>query len=158
MNWFFAHFLLSIIWAALLGSYDLPTLLSGFLIGFLLFRMTLKEPTAKYRKRVVAVLSFCVFYLKEILMSNLRIAADVLRSKPGIQPGIVAVNIEALDARSAVVVANLITMTPGTLSLDLSGDGKWLYVHCLYVDDPDTTRQSMEKHYVGSVASFLKAL
>lgn len=154
MNWFFAHLLFSLIWAALLGSYDLATLLSGFVVGYLLLWLTLKEPTAPYRRRVLAVVRFFLFYLKEILLSNLRIAGDVLRTKPAIRPGIVAVDVTGLDERSAVVVANLITMTPGTLSLDLSEDGRRLYVHCLYLDDPEATRRDMETHYVGAVAAF----
>jgi multicomponent Na+:H+ antiporter subunit E len=158
MNWFLAHLLFSFLWAALLGSYDFLTLLSGFAIGYGLLRMTLNGPTTPYRRRVLAVGRFFIFYLKEILSSNLRIARDVIRQKPSISPGIVAVNVEPLSPRSAVLVANLITMTPGTLSLDLSEDGRWLYVHCLYLDDPDAVRQSMEKDYVGAVAAFNQAL
>jgi multicomponent Na+:H+ antiporter subunit E len=154
MNWFLAHIVFSLIWAALLGGYDLPTLVSGFAIGFLLLSLTLKEPSAAYRKRVRAISRFFFFYLKEILVSNLRIAGDVLRAKPAIQPGIVALNVEALSGRGAVVVANLITMTPGTLSLDISEDGRRLYVHCLYLQDPDATRTAMQRDYVDAVAAF----
>jgi len=154
MNWFLAHLLLTFLWAALLGSYDLATVASGFVVGFLMLALTLRAATAAYRKRVLSVFRFILFYLKEILFSNLRIAGDLLRSKPALQPGIVAVRVDALSKRSAVIVANLITMTPGTLSLDLSPDGKFLYVHCLYLGDPDTTRRSMEREYVGAVAAF----
>jgi multicomponent Na+:H+ antiporter subunit E len=153
MNWFLAHIALSILWAALLGSYDLLTLLSGFFIGLGLFALTLRKPTAPYRQRVIAVLRFAIFYLGEILKSNLRIALDVARPRPDIQPGVVAVNAEALSERATVLVANLITMTPGTLSLDVSGDGHWIYVHCLYLQDPEAARQSMEKDYVQAVAA-----
>lgn len=129
MSWFLAHIALSILWAALLGSYDFLTLLSGFFIGLGLFALTLREPTALYRRRVLAVLRFALFYLGEIMKSNLRIALDVARPRPGIKPGIVAVDAGALSERATVLVANLITMTPGTLSLDISEDGRWIYVH-----------------------------
>jgi multicomponent Na+:H+ antiporter subunit E len=153
MGWFLAHIVLSIVWSALLGSYDLLTLLSGFLVGQFLFRFTLREPTKLYRTRVVAVLKFILFYLGEILKSNLRIALDVVRGKPQIAPGIVAVNVEQLRPRATVLVANLITMTPGTLSLDISGDDKWIFVHCLYLDDPEAARSSMERDYVEAIAA-----
>jgi multicomponent Na+:H+ antiporter subunit E len=158
MNWFFTHLLFTLLWVALLGSYDLPTLLSGFVIGFGLFRMTLDAPTAAYRKRVLVIGRFILFYIKEILTSNLRIARDVMRTKPAIQPGIVAVDIRALNTRSAVFVANLITMTPGTLALDLSADGHFLYVHCLYLQDPEAVRQSLEKDFIAAVAAFNQEL
>ncbi len=152
MSWFLAHLAFSILWAALLGVYDFLTLLSGFFIGLALFALTLREPTELYRRRVYAVLRFALFYLGEILKSNLRIACDVARGKPRIQPGIVAVSAEGLSQRSTVLVANLITMTPGTLSLDISEDGRWIYVHCLYLQDPEAMRKSMEKDYVQALA------
>jgi len=158
MNWFLAHLAFSYLWAALLGGYDFLTLLSGFVLGFLLFRMTLNEPTALYRRRVVAVFRFLLFYLREILLSNLRIAFDVARGRPNLKPGIVAVRAEGLSPRATVLVANLITMTPGTLSLDISEDGDRIYVHCLYLHDPDGTRRAMEKDYVEAIAAFQKPL
>ena len=158
MSWFLAHIALSILWAALLGSYDFLTLLSGFFIGLALFALTLREPTALYRRRVFAILRFAFFYLGEIIKSNLQIALDIVRPRPDIKPGIVAVNVEGLSERATVLVANLITMTPGTLSLDVSEDGCWIYVHCLYLKDPEASRQSMEKDYVQAVVALHKPI
>jgi multicomponent Na+:H+ antiporter subunit E len=154
MKWFLAHLVFSLLWASLLGAFDFLTLLSGFLLGFGLFYLTLKKPSAAYRQGLITVLRFALFYLKEILLSNLRIARDTLRGHPQIKPGIVAVNVEPLSTRATVVVANLITMTPGTLSLDISEDGRFLYVHCLYLQDPEAVRRSMEEDYVAAVATF----
>jgi len=158
MSWFLIHLTFSFLWAALLGSYDFLTLLSGFVIGFALFALTLREQTELYRYRVLAVIRFIGFYLGEILKSNLRIAFDVVRVKPQTKPGIVAIKIDGLDPRSAVLVANLITMTPGTLSLDISDDGNFIYVHCLYLQDPEETRRSIEKDYVDRITSLQKPL
>jgi multicomponent Na+:H+ antiporter subunit E len=158
MSWFLAHIALSILWAALLGSYDFLSLLSGFFIGLGLFALTLREPTALYRQRVFGILRFALFYLGEIMKSNLRIALDVARPRPKIKPGIVAVGVEELSERATVLVANLITMTPGTLSLDISDDGRWIYVHCLYLQDPEAARKSMEKDFVQAVAALHKPL
>lgn len=153
MNWFFAHLLFSLLWASLLGAFDFLTLLSGFALGLGLFRLTLNKPSLLYRKHVYGLLRFGLFYLKEILTSNLRIATDILRGKPKIQPGIVAIDTQQLGPKAKVIVANLITMTPGTVSLDLSEDGATLFVHCLYLDDPEGTRAAMQKDYVGAVAA-----
>lgn len=158
MNWFLAHLAFSFLWAALLGSYDFLTVLSGFLLGLLLFQLTLREPTIRYRRRVLGVGRFIAFYLGEILKSNLRIASDVIRRKPRLNPGIVAVRADALSPRATVLVANLITMTPGTLSLDVSPEGDWIFVHCLYLDDPEATRTSMEQDFVGAIAALQQPL
>lgn len=153
MNWFIAHILFSLLWVALLGAFDTLTLLSGFALGLGVFRLTLEKPTRTYRRRIFGIARFAVFYLREILISNLRIAGDIFRKKPRIQPGIVAVRVEPLSPRASVLVANLITMTPGTLSLDISEDGRYIYVHCLYLQDPAATRQAMERDYVDAIAA-----
>lgn len=153
MNWFFAHLLFTLLWASLLGAYDLLTLLSGFALGLGLFRLTLNQPSLRYRKHVYGLLRFSLFYLKEILVSNLRIAVDLLRRRPKIQPGIVALDVGQLGPRAKVIVANLITMTPGTVSLDLSEDDRTVYVHCLYLQDPEGARKSMQTDYVEAVAN-----
>lgn len=153
MSWLFAHILFSLLWASLLGAFDFLTLLSGFLLGLLLFRLTLDKPSLPYRKRFYSSARFGFFYLGEILGSNLKIALDVVRGRPRIQPGIVAVNVEKLGPRAKVVVANLITMTPGTLSLDISDDDRHIYVHCLYLQEPEKVRESMEKDYVDAIAA-----
>jgi multicomponent Na+:H+ antiporter subunit E len=154
MNWFFAHLLFTLIWASLLGAYDLLTLLSGFALGLGLFRLTLNKPSLTYRKHVYGLIRFSGFYLREILTSNLAIAADVVRKTPKVQPGIIALDVRHLGPKAKVIVANLITMTPGTLSLDLSDDDGTVYVHCLYLQDPEGTRAAMQKDYVEAVANF----
>jgi multicomponent Na+:H+ antiporter subunit E len=156
MSWLFIHLLFCLLWAALLGAFDFLTLLSGFAIGLLLFRMTLNKASRRYRQSLFGALRFSLFYLREILTSNCRIAADVLRGRPRIQPGIVVVNVEKLSPQATVVVANLITMTPGTLSLDISDDDRYLYVHCLYLQDPEQARLSMEKDYVDAIAALIQ--
>ena len=153
MNWFLIHLLFSLLWAALLGAFDALTLLSGFALGLGIFRLTLQKPTRAYRQRVFGIARFTLFYIREILTSNWRIACDIFRGKPRIQPGIVAVRVEPLGPRATVLVANLITMTPGTLSLDISADGRFVYVHCLYLQDPAATRESMERDYVDAIAA-----
>ena len=157
MSWFLVHIFFSLLWGALLGAYDLLTLISGFALGLVLFRLTLNQPSLHYRRRVYAILNFSIFYLREILFSNLRIALDVIRKRPEIKPGIVALDASKLTSRSKVLVANLITMTPGTLSLDISDDERFIYVHCLYLQDPESARASMQKDYVDKVAALSEA-
>lgn len=152
MNWFVAHILFTLLWASLLGAYDILTLLSGFALGIGLFRLTLNQPSLAYRKHIYGVARFSLFYLGEILFSNLRIARDVLRGSPRIQPGIVALDVEKLSPRTTVIVANLITMTPGTLSLDIDDEDHFLYVHCLYLQDPEEARRNMQQDYVETIA------
>ncbi len=91
----------------------------------------------------VKCLGFLLFYIKEVVLSNLRVAHDVLTPTHYMQPGFLAIPLDDLSERQILVLANLITMTPGTLSMDISSDRNTLYLHAMYIDDPETVRQDV---------------
>lgn len=74
------------------------------------------------------------------MLSSLRVARDVLSIRPDARPGIVAVPLRARSETEVLIVSSLVTLTPGTLSLDLSADGETLYVHAMFLDEPDAMR------------------
>jgi multicomponent Na+:H+ antiporter subunit E len=63
------------------------------------------------------------------------------------RPAIVAVPLDLTSDFQITLLANLITLTPGTLSLDISDDKKILYVHGMYVDDVDEFRRSIKQGF-----------
>lgn len=83
---------------------------------------------------------FLLFYIKEVILSNVRVAYDVLTPTHHMKPGFVAIPLNNLTERQILVLGNLVTMTPGTLSMDVSSDRKTLYLHAMYIDDPDAVR------------------
>ena len=89
-------------------------------------------------------LEFLLYYVWEVVRSNLRVASDVLRRTPRISPGIVAVPLEPMTDRQLFLLTNLITMTPGTLSLDLAQDRRTLFVHTMYARQPDEVRDQIK--------------
>ncbi|GAB5558631.1 MAG: hypothetical protein SynsKO_02780 [Synoicihabitans sp.] len=98
---------------------------------------------------VVTFLKFAVFYFGEVVVSNFRVARDVLSPRPDISPGIVAVALGDLTDRQIWFLATLLTMTPGTLSLDVNEVERKLYLHCLYTDlSPTELRQTIDIKYV----------
>ncbi|NBB78604.1 MAG: sodium:proton antiporter [Verrucomicrobia bacterium] len=84
--------------------------------------------------RILRILEFLLFYVKEIVLSNVRIAHDVLTPRHRMKPGIIAVEVGDLSERQLAAMANLITMTPGTLGMYVSKDRKLLYIHSMYMD------------------------
>jgi multicomponent Na+:H+ antiporter subunit E len=84
-----------------------------------------------------------------LLLANLRVAADVIAPRLRARPGIVAIPLDAKTDAEITVLANLITLTPGTLSIDVSDDRRTLYVHALFVDDAASLvrdiKQSLER-------------
>jgi multicomponent Na+:H+ antiporter subunit E len=85
------------------------------------------------------------FFLKELVLSNLRVLWDVVTPGHISRPGIVGVPLSAESELEILLVANLISLTPGTLSVDLSDDRRTLYVHVMFLDDPDRFRQSIKE-------------
>lgn len=138
MNMFLWNLLLAIIWAIAIGSFTLPSLVAGLVLGYLsLFfcRRVLGE--SNYFGKVPQVLGFIIFYIQQVILSNLRVAYDILTPTHYMRPGVVAVPLDAKTDMEITLFANLMTLTPGTLSLDLSEDRTILYVHTMYIDDND---------------------
>jgi multicomponent Na+:H+ antiporter subunit E len=81
---------------------------------------------------------FILFYVKEMVKANLYLARDILSPKMRISPAIVKINISANSHNRILALFNLITMTPGSLCMDISDDRKSIYVHGMYVKDRDS--------------------
>ena len=87
----------------------------------------------KFVFKLPSVILFFIFYAKEIIVANLHIAYDVLTPSHHMTPGIIALPLEVRTDLEIISFANLITMTPGTLSVDISPDRRTLYVHAMYI-------------------------
>lgn len=79
--------------------------------------------------------AYIVYYLKELVSSNLNVAAIVLSPGLPVKPGIVTVRTKLKSAMGRMLLANSITLTPGTLTVDI--DGEFLHIHWVRVDAPD---------------------
>ncbi len=99
-------------------------------------------------KRILAFLELSLFYGKEIILSNFRIAHDVLTPTLHMNPKMVEIELEPdLTDIQLTALANLITMTPGTLSIDITQDRKKLLIHAMYVDDAETLENVIKDDY-----------
>lgn len=105
-------------------------------------------------RRLFSIASFLLFYIKEVVVANLRVAHDVLTPRHHMTPSILSVNVTGMSERQLLFMANLITMTPGTLGLSFSQDYTMLYIHAMYVDsDVQTLSQELENTYGKRVRS-----
>ena len=145
MKIFQVNLLLAGGWCALFGTFDLGTFVGGFLLA--LAALSLSGPLfgqTAYLKRVLLAARLGAYFLYELTVSSLQVAWDVITPGQRSRPAIVAVPLDIEDPLQITVLANLISLTPGTLSLDVSPDGKTLYVHDMFVDDPDETRREIK--------------
>ncbi|GAA4427602.1 Na+/H+ antiporter subunit E [Pontibacter saemangeumensis] len=83
---------------------------------------------------------FGLFFLKEMLVANVKVAFDILTPHYYMRPTVIAVPLRAKTNLEIMLLANMITLTPGTLSIDVSKNRKILYVHALYVKNNDVEK------------------
>jgi multicomponent Na+:H+ antiporter subunit E len=102
----------------------------------------------KLLSKIVPLLLFLPFYIKEVVLSNLRVAHDVLTPRHRMRPAVFSIPLEGLNDRQILALANLITMTPGTLSLDVSQDKRLLYIHAMYAEPVEETRRMLTEEFV----------
>ena len=130
--------LLALSWIALTGELTLPNALFGLLLGFGLGRLLAPRPLSLgVLLRLPQAFSLAVFFLYELILANLRVASLVLSRRPRLRPAILAVPIELEHDWQVTLLASLVTLTPGTLSIDVSPDARTLYVHFLDLVDPE---------------------
>ena len=99
-------------------------------------------------RRLWSAFRFSKFYLWELLLSNLRVAHDIVTPRDRFKPGIIAIRLPELSDTQLIALTNLVTMTPGTICLDVTDDRKTLYIHSMYIDDPDTVRKQICIDYI----------
>jgi len=131
---------LFLFWVLLNGSLAPDVLLVGVvaaLVISLLFRHGLavfSEFRATPRAFITAI-AYVFFFIKELVKSNLNLARIVLSPALPLNPGIVKVRTKLKSRMGRLLLANSITLTPGTLTVDL--EGEWLYIHWVTVDSAD---------------------
>lgn len=146
MSMFFWNLLLAVTWAAMTANVTALNLIVGFLLGYvILWFCQLAIRPSNYFAKVPQLIRFLGFYLWELFLANLRVAYDVITPPFYMRPGIIAIPLDVETDAEISLLANLITLTPGTLSLDVSDDRKVLYIHAMYVDDPDTLRREIKQ-------------
>jgi multicomponent Na+:H+ antiporter subunit E len=145
MNLFLLNLLLAAGFVIVLESFTLQTLLIGFAAGYGALWLTRPlYPDSHYFQRVPATLRLLGFFIKALFISNLQVLWDVVTPSQISRPGIIRMPLDARTDLEIMLVANLISLTPGTLSIDLSEDRTQLYVHVMFLDDPASTRRELK--------------
>jgi len=151
MNLFLLNLILAISWSALSGSFTLGTLAVGFVLGFatLWLLQPLLGGASPYFLRSYYWVRLIILFHYELVVSSIAVVWDVVTPSQKSRPGIIEVPLDIKSDTGILLVTNLISLTPGTLSLDVSEDRKTLFVHAMFADDPDAVvaqlKNTMEK-------------
>jgi multicomponent Na+:H+ antiporter subunit E len=136
------HALLGWLWTALTERYTASNLLLGLLLANVALRLG-RGRGARVRRTGLA-LRFAAFFAVEVVVSALRVAQEVLRPRPRMRPAIVGVPLDVRTDGQIALLAILITLTPGTLALDVSPDRRTLLVHAMFADDLGRVRREIK--------------
>jgi multicomponent Na+:H+ antiporter subunit E len=134
----------AVVWVAVTGSGTLHNLIFGFALSTLSLWIVREQMSARgYWRRMGRILSLLVLFFKELALSAWKVAVLVMSPRMELKPGIFAYPLTVDRDFEITLLANLITLTPGTLSVDVSADRKTLFVHAIDCSDPEATRRDI---------------
>lgn len=153
MNPAFFTLLLALGWAAATSNFSLPNLLFGGLVGgFCLFLVRGQVGGRRFWRRAMRIGALALLFVQELILSALRVAALVVRPRLDLKPALIAFPLTARSDVEITLLANLITLTPGTLSVDVSADRTQLLIHAIDVTDREALirgiREGLEKRVI----------
>jgi len=141
---------LTLVWALLWGDLGLANLLAG--LGVAVFVVVVARPTGVRGIQLtsfhpLSAVVFLGYFLAQLVKSNLQVAWEVITPGSNVNRAIIAVPMHVATDGLVTVVGNAITLTPGTLTVDVRSDGDGrppvLYVHVLHFVDVESTRRDV---------------
>lgn len=144
MTLFLINVLLALAWAAVSGSFSPQNIIFGFVLGIAALSLIREQVgSVGYFGRAHRVVSLALLFVYELILSAWRVTVLVLSPNMKLKPGIFAYPLKVDRDFEITLLANLITLTPGTLSVDVSEDRRYLYVHAIDCSDPAQTRREI---------------
>ena len=141
--------LLTVVWLMLVNSVTIGTLILGLVFGILIPLLTSAYwPDRPKLRRPLKVVTYVIIVVWDICIANLVVARTILfRRNAELKSNWVTIPLDLSSPEAITVLAGTITMTPGTVSSDISACGRALLVHCLDAPDPDAVREEIKYRY-----------
>lgn len=142
------NLMISFMWMFVSESYALTSFAFGYILGIsLLFLLRRFIPGRFYMHRVMKTIQLVLLFCKELVLSNIDIVKLVYAPKLNVEPGIFAMPTELKSDWEITLLANLITLTPGTLTVAISNDNSQLYIHAMHIDDIEESISSIKNTF-----------
>ena len=143
---FLLNLFLAIVYSLLVGEFGILTFITGFVLGYVvitLYALTTNQPS--YPMKAIRLMRFAAYFLYILVKANLQIAWEIITPGLSQQPRLIRYPVGRLDAVETTTLSNCITLTPGTLVVDISDDEQWLYIHCMYAKDRDSAVAELDE-------------
>lgn len=156
MTAFLWNILLAIVWAAANEDFSPMNLVVGFGLGYgILWFLESMMDTGPYSRRFRKTVAFLFFFIGELVRANLRMAWQVLHPR-AISPGIIAIPLRVKHPAAITLLANVISLVPGSLSVEVSADHSTLYIHEMDADDPDEVRHRIASTFEARILELME--
>lgn len=143
---------LASIWLFLNDSPSMGNFLFGYLLGaFFLSAFYSKRQKQFYLRKLWKAFVLFLVFCKQVIVANLSVLRYVCLPLSYLNPGIVALSIDLRTNFEIVLLANMITLTPGTLTVEISPEGNILYIHMLDCADAPGVLSHIEKEFVNRI-------
>ncbi|MFK7751349.1 MAG: Na+/H+ antiporter subunit E [Sedimentitalea sp.] len=141
--------LLTLVWLLLVNRFSTNSLVFGFFLGTVIPIVTSPYwPNRPKLRSPFKVLEYILIVLWDIVVANIVVAYAILfKTRATLKPAWVCVPLDLRTPEAITVLAGTITMTPGTVTSDLSCEGHNLLVHCLDAPDPEAVRDEIKQRY-----------
>ena len=152
-HWLLPHpfltLLLAVVWILLQNKVSAGMVVFGIILGIIIPRGTaIWWPDRPKGFRLGKMISYSLIVIWDILVANVQVAWIVLTvPNSKLRPAWIVVPLELRHPEAITVLAGTITLTPGTVSADLSDEGHSLLVHVLHTNDPDDVRDEIRSRY-----------
>ncbi|SDH46400.1 multisubunit sodium/proton antiporter, MrpE subunit [Alteribacillus persepolensis] len=139
---------IAIIWMFLNNAWTFSGFVSGFIIGLgIVYLLRNFFPDRFYFLGVIAIVKLVVIFLRELVLSSVEVIGQILQPSLKIQPGIFAMDIELKKDWEVTVLSCLITLTPGTLVVDVSPNNKTLYIHAMHLGNVEEAKSDIKNTF-----------
>lgn len=158
MNLFLLNLGLALLWVFLGGRPSFGSFLVGFALGFgLLALLRPLYPDSGYVRRITALGRFAMIQLRDLAVSNLSMARSVLlRSRRSLRPDLLAYDLSELRPNEALLLAHLVTLTPGTAAVEVDPQLRSLTLHVFDAADPDSVRAAIDRNLKRPMLAFTR--
>jgi multicomponent Na+:H+ antiporter subunit E len=157
LNVFALNVVLALAWSLTTGAFSLLNLTVGFVLAFLALWLPWRMwGDDTYFRRPWRIVRLMVIFVWELVVSASTVAMLVLTPGLKFRSAIVAVPLGVKHDLGVTLFANLISLTPGTLSLDVSDDRSTLYVHAMDTEDAEAEKRNMKETFEDPIRKALK--
>lgn len=157
INIYVLNAILAIAWTLITGNLTLLNLVIGFALAYVaLWLPRSLWGESKYFRRGRLILRLIWVFLYELAASGFKVALMVFNPRMNFRSGILAIPLESQRDLDITLFANLISLTPGTLSIDVSDDRSTLYVHSMHIENAPAEKQDMKQAFEKNIGEALR--